>query len=135
MLGPEQPRDDTMPEDLTESVSGSTELVFPDDAPGRYELRERSVYDSEEVRAELGGDVPKYGSWIPVETVTGQEAWLTAPSQLRKELVDREIRTGEQFEIVTMRKDGSEQSDPYRVEIDLPEREAVPENQSSLSET
>jgi hypothetical protein len=95
-----------MPEDLTESVSGSTELVFPDDAPGRYELRERSVYDSEEVRAELGGDVPKYGSWIPVETVTGQEAWLTAPSQLRKELVDREIRTGEQFEIVTMRKDG-----------------------------
>jgi len=123
-----------MPEDLTESVSGSTELVFPDDAPGRYELRERSVYDSEEVRAELGGDVPKYGSWIPVETVTGEQAWLTAPSQLRSELVNRKISTGEQFEVVTMRKDGTEQSDPYRVEIDLPERETVSENQASLDE-
>ena len=124
-----------MPEDLTESVSGSTELVFPDDAPGRYELRERSVYDAEEVRDELNGDVPQYGRWIPVtETVTGTEAWLTAPSQLRSELVDRNISAGEQFEIVTMRKDGTEQSDPYRVEIDLPEREPVPEDQSSLDE-
>ena len=108
--------------------------MFPDDAPGRYELRERSVYDSEEVRAELGGDVPKYGSWIPVETVTGEQAWLTAPSQLRSELVNQDISTGEQFEVVTMRKDGTEQSDPYRVEIDLPERETVSENQASLDE-
>jgi DNA (cytosine-5)-methyltransferase 1 len=92
-----------MPEDLTDSVTGSTELVFPDDAVGQYRLRERSVYDAEEVRTELGGDVPQYGSWLPVEeTETGMDAWLTAPSQLRTELVNAEVRSQELFEIVTM---------------------------------
>ena len=83
-MGPEPPRDLQMPEDLTDSVSGSTELVFPDDGTGQYSLRERSVYDAEEVRVELDGDVPQYGSWLPVtDEETGQEAWLTAPSELR----------------------------------------------------
>jgi hypothetical protein len=124
-----------MPEDLTDSVSGSTELVFPDDATGQYRLRERSVYDAEEVRLELGGDVPQYGSWIPVEEAgTGTEAWLTAPSQLRSELVNKEVRSQELFEIVEMEKRGLDQSDPYQVTVEMPEREEVPEDQSSLSE-
>ena len=66
--------------------------------------------------------------------MTGEQAWWRAPSQLRSELVNRDISTGEQFEVVTMRKDGTEQSDPYRVEIDLPERETVSENQASPDE-
>jgi len=124
-----------MPEDLTESVSRSTELVFPDDATGQYRLRERSVYDAEEVRMELGGDVPQYGSWIPVEEMeTGMDAWLTAPSQLRTELVNEEVRSQELFEIVTMEKRGRDQSDPYHVAIRLPDREEMPEDQASLSE-
>jgi hypothetical protein len=124
-----------MPEDLTDSISGSTELVFPDDATGKYSLTERSVYDAEEVRLELDSDVPQYGSWIPVtDAETGQEAWLTAPSELRKALVENEISIGERFRIETMEKRGTEQSDPYNVELGLPEREAVPEDQSSLSE-
>jgi len=123
-----------MPRDLTESVSGSTELVFPDDSEGQYRLEELAVYDAEEVRAELDGDVPKYGSWIPVEGQNGDEAWLTAPSQLRASLVDEEIRPGELFEIVTMRKDGHEQSDPYRVELRFPERDDSPGSQSGLTE-
>jgi len=124
-----------MPQDLTESVSGSTELVFPDDGTGLYSLRERSVYDAEEVRSELDGDVPKYGSWIPVTVQeTGQEAWLTAPSELRSRLVENEIRSGEQFEIVTMQKRGQNQSDPYHIELELPDREAVPDSQSGLNE-
>ena len=123
-----------MPEDLTDSVTGSTELVFPDDATGQYRLRERSVYDAEEVRTELGGDVPQYGSWLPVEeTETGMDAWLTAPSQLRTELVNAEVRSQELFEIVTMEKRGRDESDPYHVAIRFPERETVPEDQTSLS--
>lgn len=118
-----------MPEDLTDSVTGSTELVFPDDAVGQYRLRERSVYDAEEVRTELGGDVPQYGSWLPVEeTETGMDAWLTAPSQLRTELVNAEVRSQELFEIVTMEKRGRDESDPYHVAIRFPERETVPED-------
>jgi hypothetical protein len=123
-----------MPQDLSESVTGSTELVFPDDANGTYSLQERSVYDAEEVRIELDTDIPKYGSWIPVEIQeTGDEGWLTAPSELRSALVEDEIRPGEQFEIVTMEKLGTDQSDPYRVEIRYPDREAKPEDQTSLS--
>jgi hypothetical protein len=123
-----------MPQDLSESVTGSTELVFPDDANGTYSLQERSVYDAEEVRLELDTDIPKYGSWIPVEILeTGDEGWLAAPSKLRAALVDDEIRAGERFEIVTMQKLGTEQSDPYRVELRYPDREATPEDQTSLS--
>lgn len=122
-----------MPEDLANSVSGSTELVFPDDARGQYSLRERSVYDAEEVRTELGGDVPQYGSWIPVDDEeTGDEAWLTAPSQLRTELVEKEIKIGELFEIEKMEKTGRKQSDPYRVELTMLDRESVPEDQNAL---
>jgi hypothetical protein len=123
-----------MPEDLAESVTGSTELVFPDDAVGQYKLRERSVYAAEEVRSELDTDVPQYGSWIPVEvTETGEEAWLTAPSRLRTILVEDEISIGERFEVVTMQKRGRDQSDPYEVEVTFPDREARPEDQASLS--
>jgi hypothetical protein len=123
-----------MPQDLNESVTGSTELVFPDDANGTYSLRERSVYDAEEVRLELETDIPKYGSWMPVTIEeTGEEAWLTAPSELRSVLVEDEIRAAERFEIVTMQKRGMDQSDPYEVEIRLPDRETTSEDQTSLS--
>lgn len=123
-----------MPDDLSESVSGSTELVFPDDADGStYSLRERSVYDAEEVRDELEGDIPQYGSWLPVELEDGAEAWLTAPSQLRSVLVEDEIRTGERFRIETMKKRGMDQSDPYQVGVTYPDREQTPESQASLS--
>ena len=123
-----------MPEDLTESVSGSTELVFPDDATGRYSLRERSVYGAEEVREELDGDVPKYGSWLPVtELDQDREAWLSAPSALRSRLVEDDTQIGERFEIVTMTKIGTQQSDPYRVEIEYPDRTADG-SQKSLSD-
>jgi len=124
-----------MPEDLTDSVTGSTELVFPDDAIGTYSLRERSVYDAEEVRVELGTDIPQYGSWLPVEIEeTGAEAWLIAPSRLRSLLVEDEIRPGERFCIEKMQKRGREQSDPYEVEVTYPDREAQPEDQTSLSQ-
>jgi hypothetical protein len=124
-----------MVEDLSDSVSGSTELVFPDDVTGTetYRLQKRKVYDAEDVREELDSDVPQYGKWLPVE-LNGDEAWLVAPSELRSELVDQEIRTGERFTIDQMTKSGRGQSDPYEVSITLPDRQTA-ENQSSLSET
>jgi hypothetical protein len=84
---------------------------------------------------ELDGDVPQYGSWLPVtDEETGQEAWLTAPSELRSALVGEEISAGERFEIVTMQKRGTDQSDPYQVELEFPDRQSVPETQSGLNE-
>lgn len=106
---------------LEETVTGSTELVFPDDGKGMYRLRERTVFDAEEVRSELGGDIPQYGVWLPVE-LDGEDAWLNAPSELRSILVEDEIKPGERFEIVTMRQTGTGQSDPYKVQVSYPER-------------
>ena len=113
-----------MPEDLSDSVSGSTELVFPDDSDDQtYRLRERSVYDAEEVRSEIESDIPQYGSWIPVELEDGEEAWLTAPSALRAVLVNDEVRPGEAFHIHRMEKEGLDQSSPYEVTVSYPERD------------
>lgn len=123
-----------MPEDLNESVSGSTELVFPDDANGTYRLRERSVYDAEEVRVELDTDIPQYGSWLPVEEAeTGADAWLSAPSELRTVLVEEEIEVGEQFCVEQMQKRGPDQSDPYQVEVTFPDRGSETGKQTGLS--
>ena len=122
-----------MPTDLSDSVSGSTELVFPDDVDGTYRLRERSVYDAEEVREELNGDVPQYGDWLPVED-SGEKAWLVAPSELQAELLDQEIRVNELFRVDEMKKTGRGQSDPYRVSVTLPERKTVDDDQASLSD-
>ncbi len=122
-----------MPQDLSQSVSGSTELVFPDDADKKtYSLRERSVYDAGEVRNEIEADIPQYGSWLPV-TVDGDDAWLVAPSELRSELVNHEIQAGERFQVEKMVKSGRQESDPYSVVISLPDREATPEDQTSLA--
>ncbi len=123
-----------MPQDLSESVTGSTELVFPDDAVGTYSLRKRSVYDASEVREELETDIPQYGSWLPVELENGDDAWLNAPSELRAVLVEDSIRPGERFQIETMRKDGIDQSDPYQVDVSFPDRDPDTADQKSLSE-
>jgi hypothetical protein len=122
-------------ESLDESVTGSTELVFPDDTDGEtYRLRELNVYGAEEVRDDIGGDVPQYGSWLPVTVLeTGEEAWLTAPSRLRKVLVENDLDTGERFTIVKMTKPGTDQSNPYRVQVTFPDRETEPADQQSLA--
>jgi hypothetical protein len=121
---------------LSESVSGSTELVFPDDTGGEtYSLTELSVFDAEEVREELETDIPQYGSWLPVTiTETGEEGYLSAPAALRKELLDASIRPAEQFRIVTMEKTGRDPSDPYRVELEFPERDAEVGQQTGLAD-
>jgi len=131
--GLEQPR--TAMESLDESVSGSTELVFPDDTDGEeYCLLESNVYSAEEVRDELGGDVPQYGSWLKVHIQeTERDGWLTAPTDLRSGLVEASIETGEVFRIETMRKRGSDQSDPYLVDLSFPDRDAAPADQESLA--
>lgn len=125
-----------MPEKLSESVSGSTELVFPDSVTEKeYRLRELAVYDASEVRSEMDhdSDIPQYGSWMPVELRTGDDAWLVAPSQLRQKLVEQDARPSERFIITSMEKQGRDPSDPYQVEIVFPERQK-PESQSGLSD-
>lgn len=115
-------------ESLEDSVTATGELVFPDDASGKaFALQERSVYGPEEVRDELETDIPRYGKWVPVEiqTRTGTESgFLAAPSELRKRLVEETVQEGETFRVETMTKDGPEDSDPYRVELSFPDREA-----------
>jgi hypothetical protein len=124
-----------MPENLEDSVTGTTELVFPDDANGTYSLQERSVYDAEEVRVEIDADIPQYGKWIPVTIEeTGAEGWLSAPSELRTRLVEDEIKPTERFCIEEMEKRGRDQSDPYRVMVSYPDRDGDQATQKSLAQ-
>lgn len=113
-----------MPTNLSDSVAASVELIFPDEATDKtYSLRELTVYDAEEVRDEIGSeDVPQYGQWLPVK-MDGEDAWLSAPSELRSLLVEDNIREGELFEIREMRKTGGRQSDPYSVSVEFPDRD------------
>jgi len=125
-----------MPEKLSESVSGSTELVFPDDAPRRqYSLRELAVYDAEEVRSEMEmeTDVPKYGSWLPIVTDDRDDGWLTAPSELRQKLLNEDVKPGETFIIESLEKSGIDESDPYQVKLSFPERDKDSARQAGLS--
>jgi hypothetical protein len=125
-----------MPEKLSESVSGSTELVFPDSVTEKeYSLRELAVYGADEVRSEMEHetDIPQYGNWLPVTLGTGDEAWLVAPSQLRKKLVEQDASPSERFLIPSMEKQGRDPSDPYQVEIVFPDRQK-PDSQAGLSD-
>jgi hypothetical protein len=119
-------------ESLDDSVSGSTELVFPDQADGEeYSLLERNVYSAEEVRDEIESDVPQYGSWLPVRIQeTERDGWLTAPTDLRSCLLEADVQTGETFRIDEMKQFGNEQSAPYFVEISIPGRDVTEEQQS-----
>jgi hypothetical protein len=124
-----------MPENLSDSVTGAVELIFPDDATDEpYSLRELAVYDAEEVRDEMGTDIPQYGSWLPIEMDDGDEAWLTAPSQLRQKLVNQDAKPGERFIIDRMVKDGRDPSTPYQVELTFPERATSDDRQTGLSQ-
>jgi len=125
-----------MPEDLTDSVTGSTELVFPDDASRRqYSLRELAVYGAGEVRSEMEmeTDIPQYGSWLPIVTDDGDDGWLTAPSELRQKLLDRDVKPGETFRIESLEKSGHGESDPYQVELSFPDRDSDSARQTGLS--
>ena len=125
-----------MPEKLSESVTGSTELVFPDDASRRqYSLRELAVYGAGEVRSEMEmeTDIPQYGSWLPIVTDDGDDGWLTAPSELRQKLLDSDVKPGETFRIESLEKSGHGESDPYQVELSFPDRDSDSARQTGLS--
>lgn len=112
-----------MPTELNESLSGDgTELIFPDEATGRtYRLRELAVYDAEEVRDQMGGDVPRFGQWLPVTLMDRNEepAWLTAPSDLRRRLVSEDLTEADTFTVTSLKKTGHKESDPYEAELSV----------------
>jgi len=125
-------------ENLSESVTTTRELVFPDDASGKeYRLPSLNVYGADEVRDELDSDIPQYGKWMPVEIIgnTGDEdGFLCAPSHLRSVLLENSVQAGELFRIDTLTKTGVAESDPYRAEVSFPDREADAGKQVGLGD-
>jgi hypothetical protein len=82
---------------------------------------------------EMETDIPQYGSWLPVVTGDGDEGWLTAPSELRQKLLDRDVKPGETFSIESLEKSGHGESDPYQVKLSFPERDKDSARQAGLS--
>lgn len=107
-----------MPEDLETASTGSNDLYFADDLSGiEFQLRENAVYDAEEVRDELGTDYPDFGRWLPA-TVRETDCWLVAVGELIEELQKFDDATGTVYDVTRCEKSGSEQTDPYEVNIE-----------------
>lgn len=109
-----------MPIDLEDHASGGPELLFADDLSGvEFQVREASVYEAEEVReAESSEEMPRFGAWIPVRA-EGRDAWMVALGELTDELKRYEAVTGGTvFKVTRCEKSGSEQYDPYEVNLE-----------------
>lgn len=108
-----------MPTNLDEYETGGTELLFADDLEGTtLSLRETAAYEAEEVRQEVGGDVPKFGDWLPVQTSDG-DGWAVALGELVDEITAYENPVGVEIEITRCEKSGGDQTDPYEVNTEI----------------
>ena len=119
---------------IEDAASGASSLVFPDYSVGDYELVENIVYDAEEVRDDLDSEVPQYGDWVPVRNSYGDEMYLVAPSALLTELSKSGLDVGETFSITAMDKTGQDESDPYRVQVEYPDRRETAKDQAALGD-
>lgn len=108
-----------MPTDLADHDTGGIELLFADELPGTvFSLRETAVYEAEEVRSEVGGDIPKFGDWLPVEVEGDGAAWIVALGELVEELKQYENPQAVELEVTRCEKSGSQQTDPYEVNLE-----------------
>lgn len=106
-------------EDLDDANTGNDTLLFADDLPGTaFRLREASVYDAEEVRDELGGDVPRFGRWLPVVTDAEDAAWMVGLGELIEELQAVEDATAGTYRVTRCEQSGSGEQDPYEVNVE-----------------
>jgi hypothetical protein len=115
----------SMPTDLSEAETGGIDLYFADDLEGEtFTLRDSAVYEAEEVRQEVGGDVPKFGRWLPVEATdkNGQshgDGWTVAVGELIEELQGLAADPGViPWTVTACRKSGPDQTDPYEVNVE-----------------
>lgn len=110
-----------MPEDLSDIDAGGTEIIFPNDNPVglRFSLRETKRYDADEVRDEIGGDVPEFGNWFPIEKPGGDEAFLGSTAELVNELQRVENPVAVTFEVTQWRQPGDEQTSQYEVVLEV----------------
>jgi len=108
-----------MPTDLSEAQTGGVDLLFADDLRNgvQFELREASVYQAEEVREQIDGDIPKFGKWMPVNTDDG-EGWVVALGELVEELQRYENPMGLSFDVTRCEKSGPKDTDPYEVNLE-----------------
>jgi hypothetical protein len=109
-----------MPTDLADVETGGATLLFADDLSGTVlKLRENAVYDAEEVRVEIGGDVPKFGNWLPVDTESEGECWAVALGELVEELQQYENPSSLELKVTRCEKSGDQQTDPYEVNVEV----------------
>jgi len=108
-----------MPVDLSDAETGGIDLYFADDLSGiNFQLRESAVYEAEEVREDVDGDIPKFGKWLPVET-EDSDGWAVALGELIEELQTYENPLGLTFEVTRCEKSGPKDTDPYEVNVEV----------------
>ena len=109
-----------MPVDLQDAETGGVDLIFADDLEGTvFQLTESAVYEAEEVRDAEGGDIPKFGSWLPVSTPENDEAYAVAVSELVQELQTYENAMGLKLKVTRCQKSGNGETDKYEVNVEV----------------
>jgi hypothetical protein len=125
-----------MPTDLDDAETGGIDLYFADDLEGTtFFLRDRAVYDAPEVRDEIGGDVPKFGRWLPVQEAdqhgqTHGTGWAVAVGELIEELQDLAVDPVEvPWTVTRCEKAGDDQTAPYEVNVETHDKLADDQDQ------
>lgn len=108
-----------MPTNLEDAQTGGVDLLFADDLQGtEFELLEAAIYEAEEVRNDVNGDIPKFGNWMPV-TIDDSDAWVVGLGELVEELQKYENPLEVTFSVTRCEKSGTEQTDPYEVNVEV----------------
>jgi hypothetical protein len=108
-----------MPTDLADANTGRATLLFADDLQGTdIRLRETAVYEAEEVQSQIDSGIPRYGTWLPVETPDDAQAWAVALGELVGEMQQLDDPTGGMHRIVRCEKSGTKQTDHYDVDVE-----------------
>jgi hypothetical protein len=115
-----------MPTDLDDVETGGIDLFFGGEAEGEtFMLLEPSVFEADEVRDELGTEVPKFGRWLPVHLSDEQgkthgSGWVTAVGELVEELQGLEADPVEvPWTVTRCEKSGTKDTDPYEVNVEI----------------
>lgn len=111
-----------MPTDAEETVA--KEVLYPDDLSGEtLEIDPDGLLDgglafwNADGDAEALPDGAKRGWWLPVDSAEHGQVWASMPGDLREQMVDADLGSGDIIEVVSMKKQGGEETSPWKAEM------------------
>lgn len=112
-----------MPTDAEDTVT--KDVLYPDDLSGETleidpenRLNGGLAFWQSDIDADAE-ELPegaKRGWWLPVDSAEHGETWASMPRELREQLIENGLQSGDIFEVLSLEK-GPGETDPYMAEI------------------